>query len=366
MVTAGGWIAAGGSFADGDPSSKYIGPVTFNDLNELQGNQAYAFIERKIDNGGCGFDIGGRIDALYGTDHRFTMARGLETTGAFGPKWNKGGSNTYGLALPQAYLEVAYNDVSFKLGHYYTIIGYETVMAPDNFFYSHAYTMQYGEPFTHTGALGSYQATDELTLYAGVDRGWDNWLDDNANESIMWGAAWDSGCGTTITATGTWGKEFATVGAARNDDRTLVSVVVSQDINSRLTYVLQTDIGRQDNGAPANGQSAEWYGLNQYLTYKINCCWTAGLRMEWFRDDDGTRVTGLGFGNPIAGSQFAGNFYEITLGLNYQRNCNLTIRPELRYDEYVGQRSPVAAALPYGDGVDTKQFSAAVDLIFTF
>ena len=47
-----------------------------------------------------------------------------------------------------------YNDWKIKLGHFYTPIGYEVVPANGNFFYTHAYTMQYGEPFTHTGVLG--------------------------------------------------------------------------------------------------------------------------------------------------------------------------------------------------------------------
>lgn len=48
------------------------------------------------------------------------------------------------------------NGIDVKIGHFYTIIGYEVVTAPDNFFITKPYTMQYGEPFTHTGVLASY------------------------------------------------------------------------------------------------------------------------------------------------------------------------------------------------------------------
>ena len=57
----------------------------------------------------------------------------------------------YAWALPQAYAELADCDVSVKLGHFYTPVGYEVVTSPDNFFYSHAFTMYNSEPFTHTG-----------------------------------------------------------------------------------------------------------------------------------------------------------------------------------------------------------------------
>ena len=40
----------------------------------------------------------------------------------------------YGFALPQVYGEVAMGDLSVKMGHFFTIIGYEVVTAPDNFF----------------------------------------------------------------------------------------------------------------------------------------------------------------------------------------------------------------------------------------
>ena len=59
------------------------------------------------------------------------------------------------------------------MGHFYTIIGYEVVPATGNFFYSHAYTMYYGEPFTHTGALAEFAVNDQWTVYGGWVNGWD-------------------------------------------------------------------------------------------------------------------------------------------------------------------------------------------------
>jgi len=359
-----GWLDAGATTVDGDPPSNFNGPMTFNDRDWGQLNQMYLVTERALENDGCGFDWGGRIDLLYGTDSRFTMARGLETTGAFGPKWNPGGSNDYGLALPQAYLEVGYNDFTIKAGHYYTICGYEVVTAINNFFYSHAYTMQYGEPFTHTGVLAGYQWNDKLQLLGGIDRGWDNWEDDNSNDSFLGGILWDSGEGTTLGVTGTLGKEFTINGD--NTQRSLISFVGTREITSRWMYVIQSDIGHQNSGNPSDpGEPAEWYGINQYLFYKINCCWTAGLRAEWFRDDDGVRVTGLQPNNPITGSYWTGDFAELSLGLNWKPNANLMVRPEVRYDTFDGA-SRTGLALPYDDGTDSKMFSAALDVILVY
>jgi len=30
--------------------------------------------------------------------------------------------------------------------------------------------------------------------------------------------------------------------------------------------------------------NGKWYGLNQYLFYKVSDCMTYGIRAEWFRD----------------------------------------------------------------------------------
>ena len=109
-------------------------------------------------------------------------------------------------------------------------------------------------------------------------------------------------------------------------------------------------------GAPPV-QDAEWYGVNQYLFYQFNCCWSAGMRFEWFRDDDGTRVTGIGDGNAIQGLFFEGHFYEVAWGLNWKPNDNVVVRPELRYDWFDG------AGLPYDANTSDEQFMAAVDMI---
>ena len=97
---------------------------------------------------------------MFGTDAIFTQAYGVpsfDVNTALNPlnrsNWDLRPAQQLmttaftTIALPQAYLE-AYvpvgNGLNLKVGHFYTPIGYETVPAPDNFFYTHAYTMQYG------------------------------------------------------------------------------------------------------------------------------------------------------------------------------------------------------------------------------
>jgi hypothetical protein len=254
---------------------------------------------------------------------------------------------------------------SIKIGHFYTVLGYEVVPANGNFFYSHAYTMQYGEPFTHWGVLGSYKYSDEISLNYGLVNGWDALSRAQDDLGVILGLTW-TGCEDVLAFNVIFGNEPTIDDATVYTDRYTHSLVYTRNFSEKLQYVFQHDLGFQNNGARGGAQSAEWYGINQYLFYTINDCWKAGFRGEWFRDDDGVRVTGLRPGNPIGGEGFAGNFYEIAAGLNYSPTANLTVRGEVRYDWYDGLGGAVGNLDPYGDGTRTDQAVIAFDGIYLF
>jgi len=359
-----GWLAQGYTWNPDRPADRFNGPVTFNDRsNEYQMNQLYLYAEKPVDTEGCGWDVGGRVDLLYGTDFRFTLAQGLDAQDDLSPRW--GSSRFYGLAMPQVYGEVGYNDLKVKVGHYYTIIGYETVMATGNYFYSHAYTHQYGEPFTHTGVLASWAANDRVTIHGGIDRGWDNFEDLNDSEAFLGGITVTNEDKDRSLAYALHTGDEANFFNGINANRFVQSIVYSNNLTDDLKYVFETDYGIQDGIAAPD---AEWYGVNQYLIRTINECWSWGVRAEWFRDDDGTRVAPVGDftgGNTASVGGFAGNFYEVTAGLNWKPNANWIVRPELRYDWYDGPDNGLGNQ-PFDDGSDSEQFLAAFDVILTY
>ena len=86
------------------------------------------------------------------------------------PHWN---NEYYGLAIPQAYASIGSQDLSLQLGHFYSVVGYEGVMSPDNFFYSKSYSYQFAGPFTHWGAQANWAPSDAWTFTAGLHNGWD-------------------------------------------------------------------------------------------------------------------------------------------------------------------------------------------------
>lgn len=362
-----GWINGGIMANFHNPVDRFNGPVTFADRHDGQLNQIYWVSEKVANTGGYGWDWGGRMDLLYGTDYIFTQATGLELRDDGSPHWNH--HRFYGLALPQLYGEVAYNDLSVKLGHFYTIIGYEVVPATGNFFYTHAYTMQYGEPFTHTGALATWAYSDTTNLIAGIVNGWDHFDREVDTGAGLLGLTWNGGGPFSFALSGIFSpNEPVLLGPdhGRLTNRNLISFVANYAFSDRLQYVYQSDVGWQHdaNAFNQNVGSAEWYGINQYLFYTINECWKAGARFEWFRDDDGARVTGIRDGNIIQGESFAGNFFNIALGLNWTPTANIIVRPELRYDWFDGES--LGGLNPYAGGERVDQWLAGFDVIFTF
>ena len=76
---------------------------------------------------------------VYGTDAQKTQAfgnpgAGVRGFGTFDASLDHG---EYGWAIPQAYAEVAVGDLSVKVGHFFTPIGYEVIPVTGNFFRSH-------------------------------------------------------------------------------------------------------------------------------------------------------------------------------------------------------------------------------------
>ncbi|HLA85470.1 MAG TPA: porin [Thermoguttaceae bacterium] len=367
-----GWIDQGFTLNAANPENRFNTPLGFNDRsNDYQMNQLYLIMGRRAQTDDCSFGVGGRVDLLYGSDYFFTTAAGLETyeNGA-DQRWNTDGPRAggtaalYGLAMPQLYAEfyVPWRfGTTVKVGHFDTILGYESVMAPQNFFYSHSYVMQYGEPKTHTGVLGSMQLAPRLTLHAGLTRGWDSWEDSTDRPGFLGGISWTSrDCRTNVNLAVSTGDEHV----ANESNRTSYSLVLMQQLDCRWTYVFQHDYGIQSNGAinprTFSNVPARWYGVNQYLFYTLSEVTSAGLRFEWFRDEENSRVLGI----PIQGFATGKNYYEASLGMNWHPSCRFTLRPEVRWDW--SDVTPGTSGGMYNDFRDKNQFTFATDLIFVF
>mgnify|MGYP005840648749 CR=1 FL=1 len=340
-MTLSGWASAG-LYANGYQAASN-GPLGFNSVGDgFNLHQLWVALDRTAELGGDGWDWGFHVDYVFGVDGPDTQSFG-DQSWDFG--WNAG--RDYGSAIPQLYGELAYKDLKIKGGHFYTIIGYEVVQAPSNFFYSNAYTRYYGEPFTHTGFIASWKYNDHFTFHGGWTAGWDAGWENRTDGSTFLGGIT---CALTDKHSLAWALSTGKLGDGLGNVY-MNSIVWTWKLQEKWTYVLQHDLGTVTGlGIP----NSEWYGINQLLLYNISDCWGLGLRFEWFRDDDGTRV--------VAGN--AGDYYELTAGLNWRPHANLVLRPEIRYDWYSGTLG--SGQGPFDHGRENQQLSGGFDLIFTY
>ncbi|MBN2021218.1 MAG: porin [Pirellulales bacterium] len=367
-IRMGGWIEQGFTANAEDPKDRFNGPVGLNTRSaDYQMNQLWFWLDRPTDGHRYGWDVGGHVDLVYGTDWPYGLGHNLENH-------INGMDQFYGMVLPQAYGEVAVSNLKVRGGRFAGLLSYEQVPSVGNFFYSHSYTMCYTEPQLVTGVMADYQIADAVSVQGGFHQGWFMWEDINKYKDFMGGVRWTSRDGQTKLSYHLTNGRQDGLGGWATKNWYAHSIVFQRRISRRTQYVLQHNLGYADDlylpGQPA--ADAEWYTINQYLFYQINPRWKAGLRFEWMRDDDGVRVAGPA-ANPMYpqlrtwdGWGYAGDFYELTAGLNWRPNANWVIRPEVRWDWYHGLRNPVNHSRPFDDGNSDDQLTFAVDAIVTF
>jgi hypothetical protein len=330
----GGWTSVG--------YHAYANPFSFNTYpRRIQLGQQWFFAE-KVADGSNGLGLGGRVDYLYGTDAPDTQAFGIANN-----HWDNGWDHgsQYGHALPQAYAEVAYGDMSVKLGHFFTIVGNEVVAATGNFFYSRQFTFYNAEPFTHTGALTTYKVSDDTQLFNGYVMGWDSGFEDN-------GDAYIGGIKTKVNDRWTflWNSVLGRFGEAKSfnagERGGIQNVMLIGNLTDKLTYISQTDYLYTQNASGITARNS--FGNINYLIYQVNDRWALGQRFEWFN------FSGTGFADAQND-----DLYNYTVGVNYRAHANLLFRPEVRW---------VWDKNRHGFNEDNAGSQAAVggDVVFTF
>jgi hypothetical protein len=370
-----GFFDVGMGYNPDSPVTRFNGPVAYDDRsNEVQLNQFYGIAERvaKVEND-CGVDYGYRADILYGTDRRF-----IQTIP--GSAWDSGwdnGNRFYGLCMPQFYGTLQYNKLTLEGGHFYAPCGYEVANADANVFYSHTYGFLYGMPTTLTGGYGTYKVKDKLLVNAGFDTGWNEGFQSiNGRPNFFFGGNWtssDKDGKFNVISECFIGNTQATPGV---DDSTRVMVCtdVTIKLGEKWTYILENTVAHDSDTpnstapvpplAPAGTVGmgpASWTGFTNYLIYAINDCWQFGFRYEYFEDLNGAVVTQVG---PPTILEPGSKWNDLTLGLNWKPNLNVTMRSEVRWD-WASNMAPTGAKA-FDSGSTNGQFTWGNDIIVRF
>jgi len=233
--------------------------------------------------------------------------------------------------ITQAYGQYAAGDLTLMAGKFVTLAGSEVIWSPSNNNFSHS--ILFGAiPFTHTGVRAGYAVSNTLTLYGGINNGWDQLTDANKGKTVELGASITPIKPLTINVTGYSGKESAVapgipgtpVGGAQ-DTRNLLNVVATYTINNRMSAGGEVLYVSQDR---AVGGSAKYNGIAGYFTYNLSSLWRVAARAEMFDDKNGFHFAPAA---PFATSDT--KYKEVTATLAYLPNSSVELRGELRGDQ---------------------------------
>lgn len=348
-INIGGYASASTTFYADPAAGKAQGGRGFDFENQDPTiNQIGLFIERTVDVSKDKFDLGGRIEWIWGGD-----ARSIHSTGLFDYQ-----DNDEQWDPVQAYLDVALpvgNGLRVRAGKFVTPFGYETINPTTTPLYSRGLLFTYLLPFTHTGAIATYALNDSWTIEGGVVRGWDDALEDKNDDGVSFygGAVYTFADKKQVLALrGIAGPEYA------NDNqstRTLIEALYTVKYSDQWSFAVQgnvlweTDVDSKFGESDDNGFAG---GLGGWASYTFSQYIRSNARLEYLYDGQGFRF-GTAEGN---------NVYSAALGLTITPlptsdiGSNLKIRPEVRFD--------------YADnnafGGDNNQLTFAIEGYFTF
>ena len=225
--------------------------------------------------------------------------------------------------LTQAYGSYSAGAMTVIAGKFTTLAGTEVIASTGNTTISRS--ILFGAiPFTHTGLRASYAPTDTITVYGGLNNGWDQVTDGNRNKTLELGTTLNPMKPLTITVSGYFGVEQATppgiqTGVGAQGNRNMIDAVANWIVSNSLSFGGELLYAAQED--TANG-TAKWNGFALYGTAMLNSQWRAVLRAEMFDDKQGFHFA------TATGTKYS----EATLALSYLPNSSVELRTEVRAD----------------------------------
>jgi hypothetical protein len=206
--------------------------------------------------------------------------------------------------------------LKLRFGKFVTMHGAEVIEARDNMNYSRGLLFNFAIPFTHTGLMASYPLSDKLSVSLSVVNGWDNFDDEGSSKTLGLSVSAVPSEQVSLILNLMNGRELA---GDISSTRFLADFVGTVKPVKNLTLTVNTDYATQKDIA-ADGSDAKWYGVAGFAKYDFSDLFSAAIRAEYFKDDDGVRT----------GTEQS--VKEITITPEFRIAKNLLIRPEYRHD----------------------------------
>ncbi|MBI5442748.1 MAG: porin [Deltaproteobacteria bacterium] len=300
--------------------------------------------------------VGFGVTADYGSTVRKLQSAGFGTKDPLG-------FTTNSFDLRQAYLTYKApigKGLDLKVGKFDSLVGLEVNAQAYNLNTSRG-LLYWLTPGVHTGLLLSYPLFDWLSLTAGVVNGWDVADDNNDSKSITGSLSITPAKNLTILLGAVYGAEQGSWGifTEADDDnvRWIGDLVVIYNPTDKLTINFTADMGEEKknpftiNEAQPTAIDNQWYSVGAIVKYQLTSAFSAALRGEWVRDDDGavlfkhfdvppvdiTDPTNPNFGSrTFADGGFRGfpqEIWEVTATAEYKFSDNFRTRLEYRHDQ---------------------------------
>lgn len=333
-------------------------------------NQAKLVLEHPLDDAEAA--AGFRVDFLAGQDAQRVHSYGLFSSTTNELTRRQGAGSTSEMDLEQAYVNFRLpvgSGLEVKLGKFVSPAGSETIDAPANWFFSHSYIFGFGEPFTLTGALLSYQWNDWLDTQVGVVNGWDAVQDNNSGKTVVGRAGvtlFDGRLKNAVTVIS--GPEQP--GNDSNNRWIVDDVLTWQPPMENLLLTFNALYGSEDGMVDSTGVyhagSVAWWGALASARYQWTPFVAMAVRGEYFSDADGARTDGAGGLGPMPLSPMVHglDYQAVTWSVWLERLWpNLTPRVEVRWDR---ANRPVFQAATNGTDGSRTQVSVSLDMIYVF
>lgn len=320
-------------------------------------NQFDAFVERVPLRSSNQFDLGFKVETLFGADARYTQANGsnfyssdyagltkFRVVSGFGSgQHNAAAGPRNQIDVLQAYLTanlpVGDNGLLLTAGRFVTPWGMETIDPTHNSLYTHSYIFGLSTPRTLTGLTARYAIDDQWGVMGGVVVGWDQSLEDNNDfPSFVAQGTYQPDDRTSLVLSAIVGPEQT---GNRSDFRWMLDFTADWKVSGDVHVGVESVLGYEDDagnhrvfagaGFPkfitSTGNDGYWLGVAGYYDQQIDSegVWTFHARAEYFDDGSGMRA-------------LVGEVFEVTAGLairpfvNDAVGKNLVLRPEIRYD----------------------------------
>jgi len=311
-VSVNGYIDAAYSWANKniEPSNGGFSDRVFDSQNSSFALRQFGLMVLKQPKEG----FGGVVNLTIGSDAQFIHSFPEATASTFD--------------LTQGYGQYATGSLTLMAGKFVTLSGTEVIWSPSNTTFSRS--ILFGAvPFTHTGVRASYAVGDLLTLYGGLNNGWDQLTDINRGKTVELGATYTPIRPLTLIFSGYSGKESATptgtpTPAGPQGTRNSLDVVATWTITNAMSLGGEILYVSQEN---APGGTAKYNGAAVYFTYMLAPQWRLVTRGELFDDKRNFHFAAPGV-TPGSGVKYT----EITVAGSYLPSNSMELRAEVRGD----------------------------------